>query len=1186
MRPLARKIPLVRLARWLEERHPEVQERISTALELSDHPEGISPSLLKELSKDAAKDVGSINPTDEVRSERVKKSLWPAAVMALALVSLLAIWPREMGRLLARVVSPFSDLGNIGAFRFTINPGNLEVLEGDEVIIEMTYEGKLDGDLDFVVKKDGETLTESLSPVSSEGDTHQFRYHLPSAENGFFYSARVGRSESDRFEVRVWPIPILQDGVVRYQYPAYTGWPDRSEKLQGGIKALPGTKITVTGTFDSPIKSGQILFKSSELGSVEVENSANGSSITWHQTMAPETFGNASLKVTHKLGRELEGGNFAIESLIDEAPAVRLLSPIQREVKMRPDDQIILKYEVIEKIGLGKAEIQIEAGGKNLEPLQELLPEKKPDLRPNLWSGEAMIYLGSLLPRIDNPGEFKIRLAISDNRPADLEGPGVGYSEWITIKINKNAASLVRQELHEQDSDLKKTLEKAIQDIYKAEAKMHQAKSQLRKEEVPQPALDALNEARDQLADTEKDLAELSERMKESVQAHRRDELEEAIDKIAQSRQEVERTPLQDTDESRKEEIESAIRHAKEAANELKELRNEVDKDHPKIEDLAKLEELAQKQDQLAHEANDAAENAENADTPLDREWQKKQEQIEDQIRDQVRQSPEAKAAALEKQAEKARDLAEQAAELKEAQENLAEMASREKSTAEKIAEALSKAQEKINQDIKEELAVAQGNEEAQGNEASQGNEEAKGNEEAQGNETAQGDEDPQGKDEARAENLSEALAKGEEALKEANSEEFQEAAEAAQNAAKELAQGAEESRAQQGIQERQEKVAEAFEALAEGNTGEAMEALEEMQQDALSDALADALAQEQEAIVEDIKEELGEARANSEPRANDLPEAMAQAEAALESAQANDPGEAAEAAQQAAAELAKGAEESASQSEVQERQEQVAEALEALAEGNTAEALAALEEMQAERAAELSDEVNDFAQADSDQMANARGQTEQASIHANQAAKANEAGKSQQASDQNQQASERFAQAESALNQAAENFAEQAAQAAQQELSDRKAPTPGQPLAEAFQQSAEAAQASSAQEASKSAQAAAQALAQAAQQARSAMSQNGQPGQPMDGQAQNQQGKGKGKPGEGEGDEPQEGARQAQGDKGIPPHLAKLGITSKDWEKIRATLKTDVSGSAGEVVPEDYRGLVKQYFEQVSKEK
>ena len=87
-----------------------------------------------------------------------------------------------------------------------------------------------------------------------------------------------------------------------------------------------------------------------------------------------------------------------------------------------------------------------------------------------------------------------------------------------------------------------------------------------------------------------------------------------------------------------------------------------------------------------------------------------------------------------------------------------------------------------------------------------------------------------------------------------------------------------------------------------------------------------------------------------------------------------------------------------------------------------------------------------------------------------------------------------------------------------------------------------------------------------------------------MEGQAQNQPGEGP-PGGEGESKDPQEGDRQAQADQGIPPQLAKLGITANDGEKIRATLKTDVSGAAGEVVPEDYRGLVKQYFEQVSEE-
>ena len=71
---LLTKISLVKLARWLEERHPEVQERISTALELSDHPEGISPELLLELSNEAVADIGTVDPNEEVAGSRVRQT--------------------------------------------------------------------------------------------------------------------------------------------------------------------------------------------------------------------------------------------------------------------------------------------------------------------------------------------------------------------------------------------------------------------------------------------------------------------------------------------------------------------------------------------------------------------------------------------------------------------------------------------------------------------------------------------------------------------------------------------------------------------------------------------------------------------------------------------------------------------------------------------------------------------------------------------------------------------------------------------------------------------------------------------------------------------------------------------------------------------------------------------------------
>ena len=67
-------------------------------------------------------------------------------------------------------------------------------------------------------------------------------------------------------------------------------------------------------------------------------------------------------------------------------------------------------------------------------------------------------------------------------------------------------------------------------------------------------------------------------------------------------------------------------------------------------------------------------------------------------------------------------------------------------------------------------------------------------------------------------------------------------------------------------------------------------------------------------------------------------------------------------------------------------------------------------------------------------------------------------------------------------------------------------------------------------------------------------------------------------------GSDPAESPRQSGPDPGVPPELAKLGISAGDWEKIKASLKADAAGSQTIALPEEYRELVRGYFEQMSK--
>ncbi|MGE9266705.1 MAG: hypothetical protein ACQKBY_01310, partial [Verrucomicrobiales bacterium] len=269
IKPLSHKISLVQIARWMENRHPEIEERVSTAMELSDHPEGVSEELLKDLTEHAQADVKGVDPNLEVTTKRVRRWLWPATALLVLVLGLLAIFPQEYGRLLSRAFTPHKDSGNAGAVKFTIKPGDVEILEGDELVLEFAYEGR--DQLEFVkVGDDGERVAEPLLPVLEEEGVKHYRYHVSDATESFQYYATAGKAESDHYEVTVWPEPRLDDLRVTYQEPAYTENPARQTSLARGVEVLERSEIELSGVANTQTEKGRLLIDGEEVGEVEV----------------------------------------------------------------------------------------------------------------------------------------------------------------------------------------------------------------------------------------------------------------------------------------------------------------------------------------------------------------------------------------------------------------------------------------------------------------------------------------------------------------------------------------------------------------------------------------------------------------------------------------------------------------------------------------------------------------------------------------------------------------------------------------------------------------------------------------------------------------------------------------------------------------------------------------------------
>lgn len=1028
--PLLRKITLIRIARWLEARHPEMDERLSTVLELSGNGSGVSPELLHALASAADQDIRKVDPRTEVKSAQTSRR-WgrPAAALTVLLLITLVVWPREISRLMVRAVAPFSDRGNAGATRFTIKPGDIEITEGDPIRIEIGYDGK-ENSIDLLLDIAGRKTFSQ--PLARDGEV--FTYTLDPARESFTYRAQSGRARSDAFTAKVHPLPRISEPKLTLAYPAYTNLPETTVSASGGVEAVEGTRATLTGTLNTVVSRTSFEIDGKPVEGVETKLPAQiPGPITFTWTLTPSMSGEAVVRLTNPLGRETEALRFPVESLADLPPQVAIVLPTKKEIRVRPDEILEIQYEVTEDFALARTLIEAE-GGKNRNTTLDLtLPFAVPGTRPPLHTGTASVSVGLLSQQLVGANEIRIRVRADDARPSDLGGPGIGRSEWLTLRIDRNAESLARQTLRAEHDEARETLQNAINETRQAKDQLDSLRDEIKKDQMPEHALKRLEQATEKLAAAEQKAEQIAEQMENSVHAAKAEQTEKAAENIEQSREALENAPLQDTPEKREQQLAEAKQNAEQAIKQLEEVRERMDRDREKVQDLARLQELAQQQRELARQAQENVSNPPESPQAA-QEWQNQQRQVAEQIKQQLREQPQARAEALKQQAENAKALAEEARQIAETQKQL---------------------QQQAAQTAKPEQAAE------------------------------------------------------------------------------------------------------------------------------LKEQLENAISEQQAALAQEAKEKLAEAQERRTPSADQLPEATAAAEKALEELKQDNPQAAANAAKEAAEALKKAADptqpSSDALSNLAERQEQLSGAMEAVAEGKLDEALKALQEAQAETAENLAESIAETPLVD--QTGNTNQATDNARQGSRQAQEAAKQSGQPQSPREHEQAAANFEKSAEALDRAAQEFARQAEEAAGQQANPNKAPVPAAELAEAFGESMQAAT-TEGSEAAQSSEAAADALEQAASQARSEM--QGQPSAPKPGSGEMPGSEGL--PGQMPPD--QDGLQKKSGDPGVPPELAKLGISAADWEKIRATLSSDVGARGADAIPEEYRGLVKGYFESMTRKK
>jgi len=633
-RPATRKVPVSEIARVLEVRHPELEERLSNALDIMGKRESVSPvtvsdELLEHTLKDAEHAATKIRPGREFIHHNWWRYATVAAVPIAVLFVLALLWPDQLGRLFSRVIDPGSEQGNVYASRMQITPGDAWVREGDPLIIALETEN-FNADRAELVRRpiaedgdSGETpeleTCEAMTLVANDGEggSSRFMIKFPAVADGFEYQVNSGIGSSDLFRIDVRRWPEITELKTTLDYPEYTHLEQSVSEFGGDeISAPIGTKVTYEAKFAEPVESARLRLPGGEVLEADIGDAAAG---TWQFVIGPAHNGDWGYTLANRWEMETESDPFPMRALTDAPPSIQLLEPAERRVIAKADGKVGFGYQVGDDYGVRVCVLHIipDRG----EPMRYAVDLAFSDpVRKTSGRGSHEFELSDL----EHPQTRRLIafMRVWDNRPPALGDMQSSDSRAIIIDIDRTDGPLRDPTSDSAESDLRA---KALQELRQARQQAEELRNALRQGDRWNANPAQLDKLSGQIAKADAAVEALAEEREQLGQTQHAQEVRDISAAEVKPAGRAAKAVAGDP-KKRVENSEYAERKLAEAIQKL-ENSNPPAGAPPSFESpLAELVNLTEQQKQLAQEA--AAQAAENPAQPMDPDWQKRQEEL------------------------------------------------------------------------------------------------------------------------------------------------------------------------------------------------------------------------------------------------------------------------------------------------------------------------------------------------------------------------------------------------------------------------------------------------------------------------------------------------------------------------------------------------------------------------------
>lgn len=431
-----------RLAHYVEDRFPDLEQRLLTSLEFTEDEirfgrRGVSQQFIARLWQDAERHL--VRQQEEMEAITPVGRSWLGLVSAMAAVMLISVTLLSSESLkdsLSRMLWPFesAELVIAGALppniEIFLEPGDVELQRGDGLTVAARVTGAAPEAVTLRLQDDNVNWRDA--PMTSDGrgsDSAAFSYYIPSLREDTLYYVTFnqgGARNSRQYRVSVYDLPRVEQIDVAFDYPDYTGMEDLREEDGGDLIAPAGTEVEVSVTFNKAVASARFEFDPAAEGEPMPDLPLTVDGNVARAVFTVSRDGVYRVHATdHSELASLDPLDYYIRAIVDQPPELVLRRP-GRDQDVMPLEEVILEIDANDDYGLTQFDLNYSVVGQD-EAIVDFLPEE----RVRSVSGEQLIYLEDLGVE---PGDFvSYYLTLADNN--GLVGPSEIISDIYFLQV-------------------------------------------------------------------------------------------------------------------------------------------------------------------------------------------------------------------------------------------------------------------------------------------------------------------------------------------------------------------------------------------------------------------------------------------------------------------------------------------------------------------------------------------------------------------------------------------------------------------------------------------------------------------------------------------------------------------------------------------------------------------------------